>query len=116
MRHRAGYRKLNRPSGHRESLLRNLVSALFQRGYLQTTEAKAKELRRRAEKIITVAKRNDLTARRLILRTVADRELVEKILTQIAPEYKERPGGYIRLTKLGPRAGDAAPMAVVELV
>lgn len=109
-------RKLGRPSGHRKMMLRNLVTALFKHEKLVTTEAKAKEIRRKADKIITLAKKNDLAARRLVLAELLDETTVTKLFEEIAPRYEDRNGGYVRVVKLAPRRGDAAPRAVVELV
>ena len=109
-------RKLNRPSGHRKMMMRNLVTSLFKHGKIVTTEAKAKEVRREAEKMITLAKRNDLASRRLVSAEVLDKTTVVKLFDNIAPDYEDRNGGYVRITKLGPRRGDSAPQAVLELV
>ncbi len=121
MRHRiAGYR-LNRPSSHRRALFRNLVTELFRHRRIKTTEAKARSVRAEAEKLITLAKRslekeNDVHERRQVLRTITDKDIVRELFETIAPEYKDRPGGYTRIIKLGPRQGDAAPMVILELV
>ena len=111
-----GYRKLGRPSAHRKSMLRNLVTDLFREGRIQTTDCRAKEARREAEKLITLAKRGDLHARRQVLAYVFDESVVAKLFDEIAPSYAERNGGYTRIYRLGPRRGDAAEMAVIELV
>ena len=111
-----GYRKLGRPSAHRKSMLRNLVTDLFREGRIQTTDCRAKETRRQAEKLITLAKRGDLHARRQVLAYVYDEDVVTKLFDEIAPKYSERKGGYTRVIKIGPRRGDAAEMAVLELV
>jgi large subunit ribosomal protein L17 len=121
MRHRvAGYR-LKRSRGHRRALFRNLITELFRHRRIRTTEAKARAVRAEAEKLITVAKRsldkeNDVHERRQVARTITDKEIVRELFDTIAPEYKDRPGGYTRIIKLAPRQGDAAPMAILELV
>jgi large subunit ribosomal protein L17 len=101
---------------HERLMLGGLASQLFQHGKIRTTEAKAKALRPLAEHLITFAKRGDVQARRQVLKTVPDRDVVHKLFAEIAPRYAERSGGYIRILKLGPRAGDAAPMALIELL
>ena len=116
MRHLNAGRKLNRSSSHRRALLRNLVTSLLQHEHLQTTDAKAKELRRWAERMITLGKRNTLHARRQALAFVRKREVVAKLFDDIAPRFSARPGGYTRVTKLGIRRGDAAPVSIIELV
>jgi large subunit ribosomal protein L17 len=116
MRHQIAGRKLSRPVGHRLALYRNLVADLFRHGKIVTTEAKAREIRGLAEKIVTLGKDNSLSSRRRALAYITDKNLVDKIFTQIAPRYVERPGGYTRLLKLGPRPGDGAPTAKLELV
>ena len=108
--------KLRRTSGPRKAVLRSLVTALFQYGRIQTTEAKAKELRKFAEKIITLAKRGDLAARRSVIAQLSDEDVVRKIFDEVAGKYQERQGGYTRILKLGNRRGDAAPMVIIELV
>jgi large subunit ribosomal protein L17 len=97
-------------------MLANLATALFEHGKITTTEAKAKRLRPLAERLITLAKRGDLHARRRVLTVVRDKGVVHELFTEIAPSYAGRPGGYTRITKIGPRKGDSAPMAVIELV
>jgi large subunit ribosomal protein L17 len=97
-------------------MLANLATALFEHGKITTTEAKAKRLRPLAERLITLAKRGDLHARRRVLTVVRDKGVVHELFTEIAPSYSGRPGGYTRITKIGPRKGDNAPMAVIELV
>jgi large subunit ribosomal protein L17 len=109
-------RKLGRPSGHRKMMLKNMTTDLLRYGRIETTEARAKEVRRRAEKMITLAKRNDLAARRLVLAEVLDETTVKNLFETIAPKYKDRNGGYVRIVKIGPRQGDSAPRAVLELV
>jgi large subunit ribosomal protein L17 len=116
MRHRVAGRHLKRTSGMRRALFRNLISDLIRHERIETTEAKARSIKGDAEKIITLARRGDLHSRRLALRTIADPELVDKLFKEVAPRYAERPGGYTRMVKLGPRQGDAAPMVVLELV
>ena len=111
-----GYRKLGRPSAHRKSMLRNLVTDLFREGRIQTTDCRAKETRRQAEKLITLAKRGDLHARRQVLSYVFDESVVTKLFDEIAPKYADRNGGYTRIYQTGPRRGDSAPMAILELV
>ena len=101
---------------HERLMLANLATALFQHGRITTTEAKAKRLRPLAERLITFAKRGDLHARRRVLTVVRDKSVVHVLFTEIGPQYAGRPGGYTRITKIGPRKGDNAPMAVIELV
>ncbi len=112
----AGYRKLGRPTAHRNLMLRNLVTSLLKNGRIETTVTRAKETRKLAEKMITLAKRDDLHARRQVLSFVTDKEVVKVLFEEIAPTYQERNGGYTKIYKLGPRRGDAAPMALIELV
>lgn len=116
MRHRVAGRKLDRPTGHRVSMYRNLVTDLLRYEKLVTTEAKAKEVRGIAEKIITLGKDGDLQARRQALAFVTDKKVVKKLFDELAPRYADRPGGYTRVVKLGPRLGDGAAMARLELV
>ena len=116
MRHRKKGRKLNRTASHRKAMLRNMATSLFQHERVTTTEAKAKELRPYAERLITLAKRGDLHARRLAARKIADQEILRKLFDDIGPRFTERPGGYTRIRKLGIRKGDAAEMALIELV
>ena len=111
-----GYKKLGRDSAHRKSMLRNLVTDLFREGRITTTEDRAKEARRQAEKMITLAKRGDLHARRQVLAYVYDESVVTKLFEEIAPKYEDRQGGYTRILKLGPRRGDAAEVVFLELV
>ena len=101
---------------HERLMLANLATALFEHGRITTTEAKAKRLRPLAERLITFAKRGDLHARRRVLTVVRDKSVVHTLFTEIGPQYAGRPGGYTRITKIGPRKGDNAPMAVIELV
>ena len=112
----AKYRKLSRTSSQRKALLRSQVTALLANGKIVTTEAKAKELRKVAEKMLTLAKRGDLHARRQVLAYVRDESVVKKMFDEIAPKYKDRQGGYTRIIKTGVRQGDAAPMVIIELV
>ena len=116
MRHRVAGRKLSRPTGHRIALYRNLVTDLLRYERIVTTEAKAKEAQPLAEKIITLGRQGTLHARRQALSFVGDKKVVEKVFAEIGPRYAERAGGYTRLAKLGPRLGDGAPMAQLELV
>lgn len=116
MRHRFGMRKLGRPTAHRLSMIRNQVTDLLRHEKLQTTEAKAAELRREAEKVITLGKSDDVHHRRLALKKVFDTRIVDKLFRDLGPRYADRPGGYVRVIKIGPRRGDGAPMAQVELV
>ena len=116
MRHRVAGRKLSRPTGHRMALYRNLVTDLLRYERIVTTEAKAKEVRGLAEKMITLGKDGRLHARRQALAFIIGKKVVEKVFAEIGPRYAERAGGYTRLAKLGPRLGDGAPMAQLELV
>ena len=108
--------RLGGSPAHERLILANLATALFEHGRITTTEAKAKRLRPLAERLITHAKRGDLHARRRVLAVIRDKGVVHELFTEIGPRYATRPGGYTRITKLGPRKGDAAPMAVIELV
>jgi large subunit ribosomal protein L17 len=108
--------RLGGSPAHERHILANLATALFQHGRITTTEAKAKRLRPVAERLITFAKRGDLHARRRVLTVVTDKGVVHQLFTEIAPEFSERDGGYTRITKIGPRKGDNAAMAVIELV
>ena len=101
---------------HQRHMLSNLAAALFEHGKITTTEARARRLRPYAEKLITFAKRGDMHARRQVLTVVPDKGIVHNLFTEIGPSFANRPGGYTRITKLGPRKGDAAPMAVIELI
>jgi large subunit ribosomal protein L17 len=116
MRHKVAGRKLGRASGHRRALYRNLVTDLLGYEKIITTEAKAKEVRGLAEKMITLGKTGDLHSRRQALAFIIDKKVTEKVFTELAPRYAERPGGYTRITKLGPRLGDGAAMVQLELV
>ncbi len=112
----AKLRKLGRPTDHRQAMLRNLVTSLLREERIETTVTRAKETKRMAEKMITLAKRGDLHARRQALAYVYDEDVVSKLFDEIGPKYAERNGGYTRVLKLGPRRGDAAEMAILELV
>ena len=116
MRHRKAGRKLGRSSAHRTALLRNLVTALLDHEQIETTDAKAKELRRVADRMITLGKRADLHARRQALAVVRSREVVAKLFGPLAERYQSRAGGYTRILKLRTRPGDAAPISLIELV
>lgn len=111
-----GYRKLGRDSAHRKAMLRNLVTDLLREGRITTTEMRAKEARRLAEKMITLGKRGDLHARRQALAVIYDEDVVTKLFETIAPKYEDRQGGYTRILKLGPRRGDNAEEVFLELV
>jgi large subunit ribosomal protein L17 len=108
--------RLGGSPAHQKLILSNLATALFEHGRITTTEAKARALRPHAERLITKAKKGDLHNRRLVLRTIRDKGVVHELFTEIAPRFADRPGGYTRITKIGPRKGDNAPMAVIELV
>ena len=112
----AQYRKLGRPSDQRRAMLRNLVTSFLKHGKIQTTVTRAKETRSLAEKMITLAKRGDLHARRQVLSFVTEEEVVKNLFTDIAPKYAERNGGYTRMYKIGPRRGDGAELVILELV
>ena len=116
MRHRHGLRKLNRTSSHRLAMLRNMTNSLFTHEAIKTTLPKAKELRRVAEPLITLAKNPTVANRRLAFDRLRDREVVTKLFNELGPRYQARPGGYLRILKFGFRQGDAAPMAWVELM
>lgn len=116
MRHRMGPRMLGRPTGHRLSMIRNLMTDLFRYEKVRTTDARARELRREAEQLITIARRGDVHARRQVAAKLFDSSVVTKLCDELAPRFADRPGGYTRLVKLLPRRGDSAPMAQVELV
>ena len=110
------YSKLGRNTAARKALLRNMVTSLLQHERIETTETKAKELRRVADQMITLGKRGDLHARRQALAFIMDEGIVSKLFGEIAEKYVDREGGYTRVLKIGPRKGDAAPMAIIELV
>jgi large subunit ribosomal protein L17 len=116
MRHRAKGRQRSRTSSHRRALLNNMATSLFEHGRVVTTEAKAKELRPFAEKLITLARRGDLHARRLVQRKIKDRETLSRLFSEIGPRFAARPGGYTRILKLGHREGDGADVARIELL
>ncbi len=116
MRHRKKGRQLSRSVPHRRATLRNMATSLFQHGRIETTTAKAKELRPYAERLITLARKGDVHSRRLAARRIQDREVLGKLFDDIGPGFRERPGGYTRILKLGHRRGDAAEMALIELV
>ncbi len=116
MRHRKVSRKLVSTTEHRIALLRNMVTDLFKHGRITTTLAKAKELRRVADKMITLAKKGDLASRRRALGFIRDKSVVKKLFSELREKYLDRPGGYTRIIKIGPRKGDASQMAIVELV
>lgn len=109
-------RKLGRPTGHRKALLKNQVISLFSAGRIETTFSKAKETQRMAEKMITLAKKGDLSARRQAMSFLNNKEAVAVLFEEIGPKYADRNGGYTRVLKLGPRRGDASEMAILELV
>ncbi len=116
MRHRKAGKHLNRTSSHRQAMFRNMAGSLFRHELIRTTLPKAKELRRVAEPLITLAKEDNTSRRRLAFARLRDKEVVTKLFDELGPRYRERPGGYIRILKCGYRSGDAAPMAYVELV
>lgn len=109
-------RKLGRDAGHRKALFRNMVTSLFAHEKIETTEIKAKEIRSLAEKMITLAKKGDLAARRQAAAVITEPEVLQKLFDNIAGRYTTRQGGYTRILKIGPRRGDAAPMVILELV
>ena len=116
MRHKIAGRKLGRPTGHRRALYRNLVTALLNYEKITTTEAKAKEVRGLTEKMITLGKKGGLHSYRQALSFIIDEQVAKKVFAELGPRYAERPGGYTRIVKLGPRLGDGAPMVQLELV
>lgn len=116
MRHQKGGRKLNRTPSHRQAMLRTMVTSLFEHERIATTLPKAKELRPVAERLITLAKRGTLHARRLAAQVIRDKNVLKKLFDTIGPRFNERPGGYTRVVKLGRRSGDAAPRAFIELI
>ena len=116
MRHRVKGRGLSRTPSHRKATLRNMATSLIRHERIETTTAKAKELRPFAERLITLGKRGDLHSRRLAGRSISDREILGKLFDDVGPRFNERPGGYTRILKLGSRRGDAAEMALIELV
>jgi large subunit ribosomal protein L17 len=116
MRHRQSGRKLNRNSSHRKALFKNMTVSLVEQELITTTLAKAKELRRVAEPLITMARTDSVAKRRLAFARLRDRAAVTKLFNELGPRYSKRPGGYLRILKCGPRPGDKAPMAIVELM
>ena len=116
MRHGKQGRKLNRTASHRKAMVRNMVTSLVEVEAIRTTDAKAKEVRRTAERMITLAKRGDLHARRRALRVIRSRAVVAKLFDEIAPRYVDRNGGYTRIVKIGERRGDGASISLVQLV
>jgi large subunit ribosomal protein L17 len=116
MRHRAKGKQLSRTASHRKALLANLATSLFKHDRIETTEAKAKELRPYAERLITLARRGDLHARRLAESRLKDRDVTHRLFKDLAPRFATRPGGYTRIIKLGHRAGDGAEIARIELL
>jgi large subunit ribosomal protein L17 len=112
----ARLRKLGRPTAHRKAMLRNQVTNLLRNGRIETTVTRAKETKRMADKMITLGKRGDLHARRQVLAYIYDEDVVKKLFDEIAPKYADRNGGYTRVLRVGPRRGDGAEMAIVELV
>ncbi len=111
-----GYQKLGLNTGHRKAVLRNLVTSLFREERISTTEARAKEVKSIAERLVTTAKKDDLAARRQALAYIYEDNVVKKLFSEIAPKYAERPGGYTRMIRVGRRRGDAAEMVILELV
>ena len=116
MRHRKSGRKLGRTSSHRRAMFRNMAASLLRHEMIKTTVPKAKELRRVVEPLITLAKEDSVAKRRQAFDRLRDKEAVGKLFTEVGPRFKDRPGGYLRILKTGPRPGDAAPMAIVQLV
>ena len=116
MKHRIGFNRLGRKPSHRKSMLRNMVTSLFLSEHIRTTKAKARSARRMAEKMVTRARVDSVHNRRMIGRDITNKAVLAKLFTDIAPRYRERPGGYTRMLKLGPRYGDAAEMVILELV
>ena len=116
MRHRKSGSHLGRTSAHRKAMFRNMVTSLLDEERIRTTDAKAKEIRRLADRMITLGKRGDLHARRQALSVVRSKDVTAKLFGELAARYRDRPGGYTRVLKLGSRPGDAAPMSIVELV
>jgi large subunit ribosomal protein L17 len=116
MRHKKSGRKLGRNSSHRKAMFRNMATSLVHHETIKTTVPKAKELRRVIEPLITLAKVDGVANRRLAFSRLRDKAAVAKLFTELGPRFKERPGGYLRILKIGPRPGDAAPMAIVQLV
>ena len=111
-----GTRKLGRTTAHRTAMLRAMVTFLFENGKIETTVTRAKEVSSMAEKMITIAKENTLHNKRMVMSFITKEDVAHKLFTEIAPNYKDRNGGYTRITKIGPRRGDAAEMAIIELI
>jgi len=116
MRHQKSGRRFNRPTDQRKALMRNLCTSLLETGRITTTEARAKELRRWVERLITEAKDQDIAARRRVAEEVSKPEVVERLFSNLIPRLSERPGGYTRIIRKGPRKGDSAPMVLIEIV
>jgi len=116
MRHNKSGKRLGRNTPHRTAMLRNMVTSLFDHEKITTTDARAKELRKVADRMITLGKRGDLHARRQVLSVIRDQMIVAKLFDQIGPRYKDRPGGYTRIVKIGSRLGDNAPQSIIALV
>ncbi len=116
MRHNKRFRKLGRTSAHRTAMFRNMVASLVEHGRITTTLHKAKELRPVAEKVITRGKKDTVPARRWVRQWIPNRTLVKKLFDEVSPRFADRPGGYLRIVKLGPRKGDGAEMAILEFV
>ncbi len=116
MKHRKSVLKLNRTSSHRKAMFRNMVTSLFKHDKIKTTEAKAKGLRKIADKMITLAKRGDLHARRQALSVIREKDIVHSLFETVSEKFDSRQGGYTRIIKLGPRKGDVAPMVQIELI
>jgi len=112
----AGYRKLGRSSYHRDLMLRNMATSLLENGKIKTTETRAKEVQKQVEKMISLGKKGDLHSKRQALSYLTSETVVKNLFDEIAPKYQERNGGYTRIIKLGPRRGDSAPMAMIELL
>jgi len=116
MRHNKSGRKLGRNSGHRNAMMRNMVTSLIEHGRITTTDSRAKELRKLVDRMITLGKRGDLHARRQASQVIRTRQVLAKLFDQVGPRFKDRPGGYTRIIKLGNRLGDNAPQSIIELV
>lgn len=116
MRHNKSGKRLGRNTPHRTAMLRNMVTSLFDHEKITTTDARAKELRKVVDRMITLGKRGDLHARRQVLSVIRDQKIVAKLFDQIGPRYKDRPGGYTRIVKIGSRLGDNAPQSIIALV
>lgn len=116
MRHQKARKRMGSSSSHRKAILRNMVTSLFKHGQLETTDAKAKQLKPVAEKMITLAKRGDLHARRQALSFIREKTVAHRLFDEIKERYTNRPGGYLRIVKKGPRRGDAAPVSIVQLL